>query len=241
MQQGPAPRPLPERAGRAADLAAAAHDLTATSRRSTGTPRSREIAARLDGRPRRPRRRDDLLLRRRRAGKPPRRRLLRRRPWPPRRPLPLQRAGPGEDRRVLGQRPDARALDAAATSSTARSRCSSGKNPWMSPELPAGTQPSSRRSPRIPNRSMIVVDPVAPRPPSWPISTCRCGRAPTPVPDRRAGRGPGAGRSCRPRRGSRSTPTVSVPSQSVLAGVRHCSVLRASPASTRPWCARPPR
>ena len=62
-----------------------------------------EIAERPRPGPRRARRREDLLLRRRRAGQPPRRRLRELLPARARRALPLQRARPGEDRRVLGR------------------------------------------------------------------------------------------------------------------------------------------
>ena len=93
--------------------------------------------------------------------------------------LPLERAGPGEDRRVLGRRPAATAATPAATSSTPRSRCSSART--------RGSRTASRAPASVlkeiandPARSMIVIDPVAPRPRSWPTSTCGCGPAPTP-------------------------------------------------------------
>ncbi len=70
-----------------------------------------EIAARIRRDPRRPRRPRPRLLRGRRAGQPPRRRLRSR----PRRgdadALPLLGARPGEDRRLLGQRPPVRPSD----------------------------------------------------------------------------------------------------------------------------------
>ena len=51
------------------------------------------------------RRRQDLLLRRRRPGQSPRRRVQQRLPQVAGIALPVQRAGPGEDRRVLGRLP----------------------------------------------------------------------------------------------------------------------------------------
>ncbi len=58
----------------------------------------------LPGRDRRARRRQDPLLRRRRPGEPPRRRLRQRVPLGARDHVQLERAGPGEDGRVLGRR-----------------------------------------------------------------------------------------------------------------------------------------
>ena len=95
----------------------------------------------------------------------------------------VQRAGAGEDRRVLGRRPalrPARAATPPATSSTPRWRVFVGKNPWQSHGFPRARADRSRRSPRDPgprahrHRSAPHRDRRARR-----LSICRCGRAPT--------------------------------------------------------------
>ena len=121
LREGAAPRPLPERP-RPADLARCAGAPTARSRRSTGTPRS----------PRSPsgfaRIRDDhggerssttaAAGRGTTSAAPTAARSCKR----ARRAVPLERAGAGEDRRVLGRRAALRRRTPAATSSTPRSR-----------------------------------------------------------------------------------------------------------------------
>ena len=72
---------------------------------------------------------------------------------------------------------------------------------------------------------MIVIDPVSPRPPSWPTSTCGCGRAPTP------GAWPRWPRCwCRrtwsTRRSSPSTSTAPTPCRDVLARGRRSPTTR---------------
>ena len=157
VRQGPAPGPLPERPSRAAD------------RRRCGATRRRLRGDRLghghrgdsrpaDGRARRPRRGDDLLLRRRRAGQPPRRGPLDGDHGRVRCPLPLQRAGPGEDRRVLGQRPRSLGNSTRADFEHCEVALFLGKNPWPVPRLPAGTRRPEGDRQRS-ERSMIVVDP----------------------------------------------------------------------------------
>ena len=126
------------------------------------------------GRDRRARRRQDPLLRRRRAGQPPRRRLRRGHPRGARHPLRLERARPGEDRRVLGRRPAVRPSRAAtppATTSTPRSPVFWGKNPWQSHGFP-----QARRDPQgdrqRPRSHADRHRPAAHRDrPTWPTST----------------------------------------------------------------------
>ena len=138
VQQGPAPGSLPERPSRATDHAAAAHtcgrlrgDRLGHGHRGDSRP--------ADGRSRRPRRADDLLLRRRWAGQPPRRGPLNGDHGRLRCPVPLQRAGPGEDRRVLGERAHARELDPRRLRAL-RGGVVPGQEPLPVPWLPAGTQ-----------------------------------------------------------------------------------------------------
>ena len=125
LREGAAARPLPERPP-PADVAAApaARRHLRADRLGHGHRRGRR---RVRPGPRHPRREHDLLLRRRRPGQPPRRRLRVGDPGRAGQPLPVERAGPGEDRRVLGQRQAARRTSPAATSSTPRWRCSSAR------------------------------------------------------------------------------------------------------------------
>ena len=160
MREGAAPRPLPERP-RPPDHARCAAAPTAPSRRSTGTPPS----------PRSPRGSPpcatthggdvDLLLRRRRPGEPPRRRL-RRAPPAPRsarstRPTRSPRRRPASSGSTASSSA-ARAATPPATSSTPRSRCSSARTRG-SRTASRGPGRSSRRSPTIPTRALIVIDP----------------------------------------------------------------------------------
>ena len=160
---------------------AAARGPTAPSRRSTGTPPSPRWPRGFAPGARHPRRRVDLLLRRRRAGEPPRRRLLRR----PRCgrfgvALPLERPRPGEDRRVLGERQDARHATCGATSSTAEVGAVRRQEPVAEPRHPPRPHHAQGDRPRPGPLDDRASTRAAPRRPSWPTSTCRCGPAPTP-------------------------------------------------------------
>ena len=108
------------------------------------------------------RRRQDLLLRRRGTGQPSGRRV-RRRPAPRDRcPLPIQRAGPGEDRRRLGRRaphrrPHHRRLRARGSIGVPR------QEPLAVARRPARPH-GAAADPKDPARSMIVLDPVRTEP-----------------------------------------------------------------------------
>ena len=135
LREGAAARPLPERPRRAGASAAAAPARRHLRGDRLGH-RHRRGRRPARGGARRPRRRVDLLLRRRRAGEPPRRRAT---ATPPRRrsaAVPLQRPGPGEDRRVLGQRQDARRAMVRADFEHAEVALFVGKNPWQSHSIP---------------------------------------------------------------------------------------------------------
>ena len=103
-----APRLLPERATPADESAAAPCGRNVRGDRlGHRDPRGRGT---LRSSARHLRRRDDLLLRRRRAGQPPSRRVRARDTPGARLGASVERAGAGEDRRLLGGRQDARRL-----------------------------------------------------------------------------------------------------------------------------------
>ena len=120
--------------------------------------RDRRDRRRLHGGSRRARRRVDLLLRRRRPGKPPRRRysgaFLRALGVA----LPLERARPGEDRRVLGRRTRSTASHTRGDFEHAEVAVFVGKNPWMSQSFPRA-RVVLKEIASDPERSMIVIDP----------------------------------------------------------------------------------
>ena len=102
--------------------------------------------------------------------------------------LPLERARPGEDRRVLGQRQDARRPRRAATSSTPRSRSSSARTRGSrtASRAPASTLKEIAKDPeRVADRASTR---AAPRPPSSPTSTSQVRPGHRRVVPRRAGR-----------------------------------------------------
>jgi hypothetical protein len=106
VQQGNAPRPLPERPP------PPGHAAQTTSRRKLRRDRlgDRDPGGRaaIHRDSRHPRRQDDPLLRRRRTGQPPRWQLQRRVPAGDGVPLPLECAGSGEDGRGVGRAPPLR-------------------------------------------------------------------------------------------------------------------------------------
>ena len=71
----------------------------------------------------------------------------------------VERSRPGEDGRVLGRGADVRRPARSPTSSTPRSRSSSARTPGT-PTASSARASSCGRSPRIPKRSMIVIDPA---------------------------------------------------------------------------------
>ena len=92
--------------------------------------------------------------------------------------LHVERARPGEDRRVLGRRaavrPPALPHD-AATSSTPRSPCSSARTRG-SRTASRGPAPILKEIAKDPDRALIVDRPAPHRDaPTWPTSTSRCG------------------------------------------------------------------
>ena len=117
-----------------------------------------EVAGALRAVRRHPRRRVDLLLRRRRPGEPPRRRLQRSDAAGARRPVPLQRPGPGEDRRVLGQRQDARRHGPGRLRALPRSRSSSARTRGSRHGIPHA-RTTLKEIARDPERALIVIDP----------------------------------------------------------------------------------
>ena len=157
LQQGDAPRPLPERPT-PPDLADAAPARRQLRGGRLGH-RDRRDRRGLQAHRRRARRRVDLLLRRRRPGKPPRRQLQRR--------LPARASGRATARARWRRRRPARAGSStrstaatrAASSSTPRSSVFIGKNPWMSQSFPRA-RVVLREIAKDPERSMIVIDPV---------------------------------------------------------------------------------
>ena len=74
-----------------------------------------------------------------------------------RRPLPVERPGPGEDRRVLGQRPDAR-HEVRGDFEHAEVALFVGKNPWQTHGIPRA-RTTLKEIARDPDRAMIVIDP----------------------------------------------------------------------------------
>ncbi len=147
VREGAAARPLPERPPPPDVPAAPARRRHVRGDRLGHRDRRGRRAARHD--PRHARRRVDLLLRRRRPGEPPRRRLRPRDAERARRRLQLERAGAGEDRRVLGRRP---ALRAAALPHDGRLRARRGRGvrrqePVAVARLPARPHGAARRSP----------------------------------------------------------------------------------------------
>ena len=174
-REGAAPGPLPERPPPADDTDAAPARRHLRARRLGH--RHRRGGRRVRPRPGHPRWADDLLLRRWRAREPPQPRVLGG-PARPREPLPVQRAGPGEDRRVLGVQRD-RVLHPAATWRAPRWRCSSARTPG-SPTASPRARACSRRSPTIRSGRWSCSTPAGPRRPNWPTSTSPCARAPTP-------------------------------------------------------------
>ena len=238
LREGAAARPLPER--RRPPVLTAHPPLrratTARSRRSTGTRRSARSPPG-SRRARRPRRRLDLLLRRRRPGEPPAAAPTRPRRGASARALPLERAGPGEDRRVLGQRQDAR-RQRRGDFEHCEVAVFIGKNPWHSHSFPRA-RTTLKEIARDPDRSLIVVDPrrtetadladihlqVRPGTDAWLMAALAAR-------DRRGG--PGRRRLVgRARHGA----------DEMVAALRGRSTSPSappSPASTRTWCGRRP-
>ena len=158
LQQGDAPRPLPERSA-PADVAAA-------------PPRRRQLRGdrlghrdlrdrrRLRADPRRARRRVDLLLRRRRAGQPPRRRLQRRVPEGAR--LAAYRSSALAQEKTGEAWVDAQLYGGHTRGEFEHAEVSVfvGKNPWMSQSFPRARVVLQRDRQGPGSASMIVIDPV---------------------------------------------------------------------------------
>ena len=239
VREGAAPRPLPERPA-PADLTRCGGAPDGTFEEIDWDTAIAEVAGRLRRGARHPRRGVDLLLRGRRAGEPPRAAPTRRRHAPALGvALPVQRAGPGEDRRVLGQRPDARHPRPRRLRATPRSALFVGKNPWQSPRHPPRPHHAEGDRPRP--------RPVDDRDRPAPHRDGRAGRLPPPGParhrrlvPRRAGRGARRGGPARPDWLADARRPASTRSPPHLAKVDVAGLLPRSPASTRTSCARPP-
>ena len=159
VREGPAHRPLPERsAATHVAPASAPRRLVRGDRLGHGDRRG---GGPLPGRDRRARRRQDPLLRRRRTGQSSRRRLRRvdasgaRHPLLTRTPSPRRRPASSGS---TGNCSAVRGATPPATTSTPRSPCSGARTRGSrtASRRPAG---SSRRSPTIRRRTLIVVDP----------------------------------------------------------------------------------
>ena len=171
-------------------LAAAPGRRLRRDRLGDGDPRGGR-ALRCDSR--RARRRVDLLLRRRRAGQPPAGGVLALDARRPRLAVSLERAGAGEDRRVLGGPADAGRLHARRLRAL-RGGALPRQEPVALPQHPARARDAEgdrERSGALPDRRRPA--PHGDRGPRRhpPPGAARCGR----LAARRDGRGAGAGRS----------------------------------------------